>query len=128
MIAHARQQGIGLAWVGFDGFYGSDPAFLRTLDDQGEVFVGDVRKDQRIYREDPLREGTKGPLRVDILHRRVWLWDGEEAQARRWHLIVRREIDAPTETKYSLSNAPADTPVPRLAFMQGQRYIQPVTA
>ncbi|MFZ1642360.1 MAG: IS701 family transposase [Candidatus Contendobacter sp.] len=165
MITHARQQGIGFAWVGFDGFYGSDPAFLRALDDQGEVFVGDVHKDQRIDLEDPrpiippaktahgrsptrlqaqapavrvdlwtqqqpavawqpvtLRDGTKGPLRVEILHRRVWLWDGEEVQARPWHLIVRREIDTPTEIKYSLSNAPDDTPAPRLAFMQGQRY------
>ena len=165
MITHARQQGIGFAWVGFDGFYGNDPAFLRVLEDQGEIFVGDVHKDQRIYREDPqpiippakaprgrpptalqaqtpalrvdrwvqqqpatawqpvtLRDGTKGPLRVDILHQRVWLWDGEEAQARQWHLIVRREIDDPTEIKYSLSNAMADTPAPRLAFMQGQRY------
>ncbi|MFO1419364.1 MAG: hypothetical protein U1F59_00055 [Candidatus Competibacteraceae bacterium] len=69
-----------------------------------------------------LRDGAKGLLRVDILHRRVWLWDGEEAQARLWRLIVRRESNAPTEIKYSLSNAPADTPVPRLAFMQGQRY------
>ena len=165
MVAHARQQGIGLAWVGFDGFYGSDPAFLRALEDRGEVFVGDVHKDQRIYLEDPrplvppaptahgrpptrlqaqtpavrvdhgaqqqpatawqsvtLRDGTNGPLRVEILHRRVWLWDGEEAQARPWPWIVRREIDDPTEIKYSLSNAPADTPAPRLAFMQGQRY------
>lgn len=165
MIVHARQQGIGFAWVGFDGFYGSDPAFLRALEDRGEVFVGDVHKDQRIYLEDPrplvppaqtahgrpptrlqaqtpavrvdhwaqqqpatawqavtLRDGTKGPLRVEILHRRVWLWDGEEAQARPWHLLVRREIDDPTEIKYSLSNAAADTPAPRLAFMQGQRY------
>ncbi len=69
-----------------------------------------------------LREGAKGPLRVEILHRRVWLWDGKETQARPWPLLVRREIDAPTEIKYSLRNAPADTPVPRLAFMQGQRY------
>jgi SRSO17 transposase len=165
MVAHARQQGIGFAWVGFDGFYGSDPAFLRALEDRGEVFVGDVHKDQRIYLEDPqpiipsaktahgrpptrlqaqtppvrvdlwaqqqpatawqpatLRQGTKGPLRVEVLHRRVWLWDGQEPQARPWHLIVRREIDDPTELKYSLSNAPEDTPLPRLAFMQGQRY------
>ena len=165
MVAHARQQGIGFAWVGFDGFYGSDPAFLRALEDRGEAFVGDVHKDQRIYLEDPrpiipsaktahgrpptrlqaqtppvrvdlwaqqqpatawqpvtLRQGTKGPLRVEVLHRRVWLWDGQEPQARPWHLIVRREIDDPTELKYSLSNAPADTPLPRLAFMQGQRY------
>ena len=165
MIVHARQQGIGVAWVGFDGFYGSDPAFPRVLDAHGEVFVGDVHKDRRIYLEDPrpvvppaktvhgrpptrlqaqtpavrvdrwtqqqpatawqpvtLRDGTKGPLRVEILHRRVWLWDGEEARARPWHSIVRREIDDPTELKQSLGNAAADTPAPRLAFMQGQRY------
>ena len=165
MITHARQQGIGFAWVGFDGFYGSDPAFLRTLDDQGEVFVGDVHCDQRIYLDDPqpyvpppatprgrppsrrqaqtpavrvdrwahaqpaaawqrviVRDGTKGPLPVDILHRRMWVWDGDEPQARQWHVLVRREADTPTEIKYSLSNAVADTPAPRLAFMQGQRY------
>ena len=165
MITHARQQRIGFAWVGFDGFYGSDPAFLRALDAQGEVFVGDVHQDQRIYVDDPhpgvppaqtrhgrpparlqahapavrvdrwaeqqpveawqpvtLRNGTKGVLRVEILHRTVWLWDGEEPQARPWQVIVRREIGTPTEIKYSLSNAPADTPVSRLAFMQGQRY------
>jgi SRSO17 transposase len=165
MIAHARQHGIGFAWVGFDGFYGSDPAFLRAIEDQGEIFVGDVHKDQHIYLDDPqpmvpppatphgrpltryrpqmpavrvdrwvsqqpvdawqrvtVRDSTKGQLYVDLLHRRVWLWDGEEPQARLWHLIVRREMDTPTEIKYSLSNAPAATPPPRLAFMQGQRY------
>src|SRR5512144_1322159 len=42
MIPHARQHGIGFAWVGFAGFYGSDPAFLRTLHDQGESFGGAV--------------------------------------------------------------------------------------
>ena len=53
MIAHARHRNIGFAWVGFDGFYGSDPAFLRALDDRGEIFVGDVHKDQRIDLDDP---------------------------------------------------------------------------
>jgi len=52
----------------------------------------------------------------------VWLWDGQEAQAHRWPLIVRRDVATPTELKYSLSNAPAETSVSRLAFMQGQRY------
>jgi SRSO17 transposase len=142
MMTHARQQGIGFAWVGFEGFYGSDPAFLRTLDDQGEVFVGDVHCDQRIYLDDPppcvpppatprgrpptrrqahtpavrvdrwaqqqpaeawqrvtVRDGTKGPWQIDILHRRVWVWDGDEPQARHWHVLVRREVDTPTEIK-----------------------------
>lgn len=165
MIRHARQQRIGFAWVGFDGFYGSDPGLLRALDADGELFVSDVHRDQRIYLMDPepvvppsttsrgrppsvlqaqtpalrvddwaqqqppgawqritVREGAKGPLQVDILQGRVWLWDGEEAQAHWWHLIVRREMATPTKLKYSVSNAPAETPIPRLAFMQGQRY------
>ena len=69
-----------------------------------------------------LRDCTRGELRVDIAHRRVWLWDGEEDAARCWHLIVRREVGSPKTIKYSLSNASVDTPVLRLAQMQGQRY------
>jgi SRSO17 transposase len=69
-----------------------------------------------------LRDSTKGALQVEVLHQRVWLWDGKEAQARHWHLIVRREVQARDEIKYSLSNAPGHTPLPRLAQMQSQRY------
>lgn len=38
IVLHSRQQGIGFAWIGFDGFYGSDPGFLRALDNHGEIF------------------------------------------------------------------------------------------
>lgn len=69
-----------------------------------------------------LGDSTKGQLRVEVLHRRVWLWDGKEAQARHWHLIVRREIKAHDEIKFSLSNAPQDIPLQRLAQRQSQRY------
>jgi SRSO17 transposase len=69
-----------------------------------------------------LRASTRGPLRADIAHRRVWVWDGKEAAARCWHLVVRREVGAPKRIKYSLSNAAADTPLQRLAEMQGGRY------
>ncbi|MCI5122583.1 MAG: hypothetical protein D3908_15620, partial [Candidatus Electrothrix sp. AUS4] len=69
-----------------------------------------------------VRKTTKGHLIVDILHREVWLWDGEEAEARKWHLVVRREINSPGEIKYSLSNAPSNTLTRRLAYMQAQRY------
>ena len=68
------------------------------------------------------RDSTRGPLRVDIANRRVWLWDGEEDAPRCWHLIVRREVKSPKTIKYSLSNAAPDTPVLRLAQMQGQRF------
>jgi SRSO17 transposase len=69
-----------------------------------------------------LRDSTRGELRVDLAHRRVWLWNGEEATPRCWHLIVRREVKSEKTIKYTLSNAPADTPVLRLGQMQGQRY------
>jgi SRSO17 transposase len=69
-----------------------------------------------------LRDSTRGELRVDVAHRRVWLWDGAEAAARCWHLIVRREVGSPKTIKFTVSNAPVDTPLLRLAQMQGQRY------
>jgi len=72
---------------------------------------------QRIH----VRDTTKGKLLVDILHKRIWLWDGKEAHAHCWHLIVRREVKN-KKIKYSLSNAPEDTTLKRLAFMQAQRY------
>jgi len=166
LVRAARARGMRFGWVGVDGGYGKEPAFLRALDDMGEIFVADVHCDQRVWSEPPglhvpapqakgqrrppskqqaavdgitveslvagfaahdwtrctLRESTRGPLRVDIAHRRVWVWDGEEATARCWHLIVRREVGAPKRIKYSLSNAPADTPLERLAEMQGERY------
>lgn len=69
-----------------------------------------------------LRDSTRGELRVDIAHRRVWVWDGEEDAPRCWHLIIRREVKSEKTIKYSLSNAVVDAPVLRLAQMQGQRY------
>ena len=66
-----------------------------------------------------LRDRTRGQLRVDITHRRVWLWNGKEERPRCWHLIIRREVGSVKTIKYSLSNAPADTPRLQLAQMQG---------
>ena len=165
MVSAARAQGRRFGWVGIDAGYGKEPAFLRSLADDGEVFVADVHRTQLVWTQDPglqvpdrpsrrgraptkrqasatalsveavvkrlgpqdwtrcvLRDGTRGPLRVDVACRRVYLWDGQEAEARCWHLIVRREIGSAKTLKYSLSNAPAETPPLRLAQMQGHRY------
>ncbi|MSP01422.1 MAG: hypothetical protein EXR07_10305 [Acetobacteraceae bacterium] len=69
-----------------------------------------------------LRDSTRGQLRVDIAHRRIWAWDGEETQPRCWHLVIRREVGSPKTIKFTLSNAPVETPRLRLGQMQGQRY------
>jgi len=166
MVHAARARGMRFGWVGVDGGYGKEPAFLRALDDMGETFVADVHSgpaglDRTARAARPaaavhargrspskqhaavegitveklvagfgandwtrctLRDSTRGPLRVDIAHRRVWVWDGEETAARCWHLVVRREVGAPKKIKYSLSNASAGTSLERLAQMQGERY------
>lgn len=61
-------------------------------------------------------------LEVEVIHRRIWIWDGSEPQVREWHLVVRREVKAPQRVKYSLSNAPTDTPMRRLASTQGNDF------
>jgi hypothetical protein len=65
-----------------------------------------------------LREGEKGLLVADYLHAHVWVWDGEEEQARCWHLLVRREVGADSISHYCLS----DTPWQELARVQAQRF------
>ena len=132
MVFLARKNGVRFQWVGFDGFYGDNPAFLGQLADNGEEFAGDIHKDHQVYYEDPkpivppptsergkqpsklqaqarscelihltgskppgawkrvaIRDGFKGKIFIDILHRIIWLWDGKEPEARRWHLVVR---------------------------------------
>ncbi|MGH8475385.1 MAG: hypothetical protein ACRER2_06375 [Methylococcales bacterium] len=41
-----------------------------------------------------LRDGEKGHLTAEYLHTPVWIWDGAEENARRWHVLVRREVGA----------------------------------
>jgi SRSO17 transposase len=74
------------------------------------------------WRKKTLRNTTKGDLIVEVLHQRVWLWDRHSPTAQCWHLIVRREVDSPGTLKYSLSNAPVQTTVRKLAQMQAQRF------
>lgn len=74
------------------------------------------------WRRMRIRDSTKGYLVVELLTRRVWVWLDKEQAVVQWHLVVRREAGARDKIKYSLSNAPAQIPLERLAYMQGQRY------
>lgn len=165
IVRHARAIGIRFEWVGVDAGYGRSLEWLKSLSQDGEVFVADIDSDRHIYLTDPapylppqkdgrgrkrkryhsdkkpievrkwvkqqpasawrkktLRGSTRGKLAVEVLHRRVWLWDKKSEQADCWHLIVRRELASPGTLKYSLSNASAQTSISQLAKMQGQRF------
>jgi len=53
IVRQARAGQMRFAWVGVDAGYGKEPAFLRALEDMGEVFVADVHSTQRIWTELP---------------------------------------------------------------------------
>ena len=69
-----------------------------------------------------IRDSSKGPLTVQILHRIIWLWDGESNRVQKVHLVVRVDGSSPSQYKYSVSNAPESTTIERLALQQAQRY------
>jgi SRSO17 transposase len=53
MLKTAKQRGIQFGYVGIDGGYGKEPAFLRGVNKQGCRFVADVHCDQTLYLQDP---------------------------------------------------------------------------
>jgi SRSO17 transposase len=69
-----------------------------------------------------VRHSSRGELRVEALRCCVWLLEGKDCTARKWQLLVTRELGDPKAVKYSLSNAPFTISIQRLAYMQRQRY------
>ena len=52
-ITRARGNGIRFAWMTFDEGYGSKPPFLRTLDQIGQNYVGEVPTNFRVWTQPP---------------------------------------------------------------------------
>ena len=101
--------------------HGRKPSRLKAQTEPMRVDQWVQQQPDDAWRRLTIRDTTKGKLQVDILHQRVWLWDGKEKKAKHWHLVVRREVKS-SKIKYSLSNASESTAVKRLAYMQAQRY------
>ena len=101
---------------------GRKPSRIKTDEPPIKVEAWAAQQPEDSWETIHLRKSTRGELFVQVLHRQVWLWDGVEHEAKAWRLIVRRELDAPDDIKYSLSNANTIVSVERLAYMQGQRY------
>jgi SRSO17 transposase len=77
------------------------------------------------WRTVALRQGTKGEIRVQFIHQRVYLWDGEEDCAKLWHLVARRTLNAQghaEKTSWTLSNAPAQMAPTQIVAMACARY------
>lgn len=69
-----------------------------------------------------VRHSSRGELRLEALRCTVWLLEGKDCAARKWQLLVTREIGDSGTVKFSLSNAPLSTSLQRLVYLQRQRY------
>jgi SRSO17 transposase len=75
-----------------------------------------------IWKTKTLRDTTRGGLKVRIYSPPVYVWDGESERAKCWTLIVTKSLGSNPDTKISLTNAPKQTTLRRLGWMQRQRY------
>lgn len=91
----------------------------RVLSEEESLAVEAVaRREDTRYQRVRVRATERGELADEFAARRVWtMREGEVAQE--W-LVVRQEGSG--DMSYSLSNAPADTALERLAWLKCQRY------
>ena len=67
------------------------------------------------------RETSRGPLQLRVWRKLIYVWDSTHAVPLRLTLLVTENLDG-TDRKYTLTNAPESTPLPRLVRQQRQRY------
>jgi SRSO17 transposase len=68
-----------------------------------------------------IKEGSKGPIVCDFAFLRIIESRGNLPGPEVW-LIIRRNLDDPTEVKFYFSNAPADTPLIEFVRISGMRW------
>jgi len=98
--------------------------FQKYQTDKKSIEVGNLVSSfpVRSWKKVTLRDTTRGELKVRMCRCRVYVWDGESEKAKCWTLIVTKSLGANSDTKISLSNAPEETTIGRLGWMQRQRY------
>jgi SRSO17 transposase len=75
----------------------------------------------KVWLRAKIKEGAKGPLVCDFACLRV-IEVRDDLPGRELWLLIRRNLDDPTEIKYYFSNAPADTDPAELVRISGMRW------
>jgi SRSO17 transposase len=107
-------------WIG----HGPHPTLLRLSDARKHpIQVKDLVK--KIQKQDwtraVIKEGSKGPIVCDFAFLRVTESRAGLPAAELW-LIIRRNLDDPSEVKYFFSNAPIHIPLAELVRVCGMRW------
>jgi SRSO17 transposase len=106
------------------GGHGRPPTRLR-LSDKRKQPIPIEQLVQKIQKQDwtraVIKEGSKGPIVCDFAFLRVTEARGGLPAGELW-LVVRRNLDDPTEIKYFFSNAPVSTPLQEFVRISGMRW------
>ena len=104
--------------------YGRHPTRLRLRDTRKhpipvQQLVKKIQKQDWV--QALIKEGSKGPLVCDFAFLRVTESRGGLPAGQLW-LIIRRNLDDPTEIKYYFSNAPVNMPLQEFVRISGMRW------
>jgi SRSO17 transposase len=98
-IVHQRRLGVRFDVVSMDGGYGSDHAFLHSLDRAGETFVAEVHCDQLVWTEAPWPHRQGARPGKELLHprpslpaERVDAWAAAQPEGA-WRRLKVRDSD-----------------------------------
>jgi SRSO17 transposase len=142
MLRRALDAGMQPRWVLADEVYGTDSKTRRFLEDRGQPYVMAVTSQQRLWvnfkqrrvdaiiadvpdeqwQTHSIGEGAMGP--------RVYQWTGgtfgmpiehQRGDLQNW-LLVRRNVEEPTQRAYYFCAAPLDATLQDLAIAAGERW------
>ena len=147
MIQRVKENGLPFEIVACDSFYGRKAWFRAQMDKTGLLYMCEVPSSNYVWLTSPeqqsarkqtveeiakdpatvwqtltVRPTERGMLTQEFAALRVYT-DRDEAAGSPWvveWLVIRKHSDG--KFSYALSNAPADTPIARLAYWKCVRY------
>ena len=95
MVRRNRGLGVRFCWVGADGLYGNDPAFLRALEDNGAFAL--LRKTNRTQHVHPLCRQNLAPAHADTRLSSAWPnpWQSWNSPNTAYLLPIRKQEKVP---------------------------------
>jgi len=97
------------------------PRLLKGSPNSRQVEAIAKRLPEGAFKSYIFRQGEKGPLAVEVAGLRVWNRRNALPDRQEWLLIIRRVQQKP-ETKYVLSNAPANAPQASIVYAALARW------
>jgi SRSO17 transposase len=95
---------------------------LRTSNNRPSRVDGLVKRiPKKAWMRAIVKEGSKGPIVCDFAFLRITEARGGLPGPDVW-LVIRRNVEDPSEVKFYLSNAPADIPLSELVRLSGMRW------